>query len=232
MTSAEVHSADVHSADVPTADVPTADVKGPALRGGTAVALRRRRAGEAGFTLVEMVVAFAILAISMAYMSQIQNSALQKGAKARDLRDIRVMSDTVFRHAIYEIWQWQDGASSTADIWYGDFAGLKGQQRDQWRPFRLVFHKTKKMAAGNDPTGKVESLDSSDPTNSSTGTGTKSTGSTGGTSGTGSTDPAASSGEPIYVISLDVFTDDEGDKPALTLSTIVPVPESELEQDK
>lgn len=204
----------------------------------------RRRAGEAGFTLVEMVIAFAILAIAMAYMSQIQSSAVQQGAKARDLRDMRVMSDTVFRKLIYEIWRWQDGASSTADVWYGDVAGLKGPQRDLWRPFRLVFHKQQRMAAGNDPTGKIETLDSSDPDgtrstskpsgSSGRGSGTSGTGSgTSGTgSGSGSTDPASQSGEPVYVVSLDVFMSDENEQPDLTLRTIVPVPESELEQDK
>jgi prepilin-type N-terminal cleavage/methylation domain-containing protein len=214
--------------------VTSADAGVPAV-----AAPSRRRAGEAGFTLVEMVVAFAILAIAMAYMSQIQNSALQQGAKARDLRDMRVMSDTVFRKLIYEIWRWQDGASSTADVWYGDVAGLKGLQRDQWRPFRLVFHKQQRMAAGNDPTGKIETLDSSDPdgtrsTTRPTGSGTSGmgTGTSGTGSGTGSTDPATQSGEPVYVVSLDVFMSDENEQPDMTLHTIVPVPESELEQDK
>ncbi len=212
---------------------------------GRPASARRR---EGGFTLVEMLLAFAILAITMAYLIQTQTSALQMGGKARDLRDIRVMSDTVFRKALYEIWQWQDGQSSTADIWYGDFARLKGAQRDSWRPFRLVFHKQKRMAAGNDPTGKVEALDSNDAYSNSTTSGTtkKPTGSSGtgssgsGTSGSGTSgsggsaaaDAAASSGEPVYVVWLEVFTGDEAEKPDLTLRTIVPVPEVELEQDR
>ena len=194
---------------------------------------RSARRREAGFTLVEMLLAFAILAITMAYLIQTQTSALQMGGKARDLRDIRVMSDTVFRKALYEIWQWQDGQSSTADIWYGDFARLKGSQRDQWRPFRLVFHKQKRMAAGNDPTGKVESLESTDAYGSSTSTGTTPTPS--GSTGTGSssaTDAAPSTGEAVYVVWLEVFAGDETEKPDLTLRTIVPVPEVELEQDR
>ena len=191
-----------------------------------------------------MLLAFAILAVTMAYLIQTQTSALRMGAKARDLRDIRVMSDTVFRKALYEIWQWQDGQSSTADVWYGDFARLKGSQKDQWKAFRLVFHKQKRMAAGNDPTGKVETLDSSDPngtsksgsaTSGSSSGGSKSGGSTSGTgSGTagGSTDPANASGEPVYVVWLEVYTADDSEQPDLTLRTIVPVPEIELEQDK
>lgn len=198
--------------------------------------LARRRA-EAGFTLVEMLLAFAILAVTMAYLIQTQTSALQMGGKARDLRDIRVMSDTVFRKALYEIWQWQDGASSTADVWYGDFARLKGPQRDQWRPFRLVFHKQKRMAAGNDPTGKVEMLEATDTYGSTTsGTTSKPTSPSGsGSSGTGSSgtgDAASSSGEPVYLVWLEVFTGDEQETPDLTLRTIVPVPEVELEQDR
>ncbi len=182
-----------------------------------------------------MALAFAILAVVMAYLVETQTSALRLGGKARDLRDIRVMSDTVFRKALYEIWQWQDGQSSTADVWYGDFARLKGQQRDQWRTFRLVFHKQKRMAAGNDPTGKVESLDSSDPNGDgvTSGTSTKTPGSTtSGTTGSSSADPAASAGEPVYVVWLEVFTDDDAETPELTLRTIVPVPEIELEQEK
>jgi hypothetical protein len=185
-----------------------------------------------------MALAFAILAVVMAYLIEAQTSALRMGGKARDLRDIRVMSDTVFRKALYELWQWDDGSSNTADNWYGDFARLRGPQRDQWRTFRLVFHKEKRMAAGNDPTGKIETLDSgtdangtdtgtTSKTTSSTTTGSTSTGST-----SGSTDPAASSGEPVYVVWLEVFTDDDPETPELTLRTIAPVPETELEQDK
>jgi prepilin-type N-terminal cleavage/methylation domain-containing protein len=224
----------VISADAPSPPTPAAPVS------GARPANARRR--EGGFTLVEMLLAFAILAVTMAYLIQTQTSALRMGAKARDLRDIRVMSDTVFRKALYEIWQWQDGQSSTADQWYGDFARLKGSQKDQWKAFRLVFHKQKRMAAGNDPSGKVETLDASDPDGtaskgSSSGMSSGSSGSSGGSSsgsgaGTSGTDPANASGEPVYVVWLEVYTAEDSEQPDLTLRTIVPVPEIELEQDR
>lgn len=194
----------------------------------------RGRAGERGFTLVELLVAFAILAVAMAYMTQIQTRSLQLGAKARDLRDIRVMSDTVFRKFIYELFQTNDGYNGTGDVLYAQYAEIPSAQRDQWRQFRIVFHKEKRMAAGTDPTGGVPGLESStDGTTQGTGTSTGTgSGSTSGSGSGSSTTAADTSGEPVYVLSLEVFASDESEEPEVTLRTIVPVPAAELEESK
>lgn len=193
----------------------------------------RGRAGERGFTLVELLVAFAILAVAMAYMTQIQTRSLQLGAKARDLRDIRVMSDTVFRKLIYELFQTNDGYNGTGDVLYAQYAEIPSAQRDQWRQFRLVFHKEKRMAAGTDPTGGVAGLDSgTDGTTTGTGSTTGSGSTSGSGSGTGTTTTADATGEPVYVLSLEVFAGDESEEPDVVLRTIVPVPAAELEESK
>ena len=193
----------------------------------------RGRAGERGFTLVELLVAFAILAVAMAYMTQIQTRSLQLGAKARDLRDIRVMSDTVFRKLIYELFQTNDGYNGTGDVLYAQYAEIPSAQRDQWRQFRLVFHKEKRMAAGTDPTGGVAGLDSgTDGTTTGTGSTTGSGSTSGSGSGTGTTTAVDTTGEPVYVLSLEVFAGDESEEPDVVLRTIVPVPAAELEESK
>lgn len=190
------------------------------------------KAGERGFTLVEMLVAFAILAIAMAYMTQIQTRSLQLGAKARDLRDIRVMSDTVFRKFIYELFQTNDGYNGTGDVLYAQYAEIPSAQRDQWRQFRLVFHKEKRMAAGNDPTGGVPGFETgADGTGTGTGSKTGTGSGSGSGSGTGSTATGPdTTGEPVYVLSLEVFAGDESEEPEVVLRTIVPVPAAELEE--
>lgn len=222
------------SADAP----PPSSRVSPRCRAATRAGLRRPvprgptgRAGERGFTLVELLVAFAILAVAMAYMTQIQTRSLQLGAKARDLRDIRVMSDTVFRKFIYELFQTNDGYNGTGDILYAQYAEIPSAQRDQWRQFRLVFHKEKRMAAGTDPTGGVPGIETS--TNGSTlSSSTTQSGSTSG-SGTGtSTTTPDISGEPVYVLRLEVFTGEESEEPEVVLRTIVPVPPAELEESK
>jgi len=213
--------------------VTSADARAPARSGPGRRPVPRRpagRAGERGFTLVELLVAFAILAVAMAYMTQIQTRSLQLGAKARDLRDIRVMSDTVFRKFIYELFQTNDGYNGTGDILYAQYAEIPSAQRDQWRQFRIVFHKEKRMAAGNDPTGGVPGLEGTDGTTQ--GSTTSTTGSTSG-SGTGtSTTTPDISGEPVYVLRLEVYTGEESEEPEVVLRTIVPVPPAELEESK
>jgi prepilin-type N-terminal cleavage/methylation domain-containing protein len=207
----------------------------------SADALPRRRA-DAGFTLLEVMLAFAIVAIAMSFLALSQQQSFNSGAKALDLRDIRGMADTVFRRIVYEHWKWNDGDTGTADQWYAEFADIKGSQRDKWKVYRLVLHKRKGVVAGTDPSGRLDSLFSDEDfydrdrygeprsrrtttdTSSGTGTGTG----VGGSVAEGGT--GASAGEPAYLIALDVFLEGN-EEPETTLRSIVPVPESEREEE-
>lgn len=195
-----------------------------------------RRRGTRGFTLLEVLVAFAILALVVAAGTEVQYRAVEKGQKAVDLRELRVMADTVFRQVVYEYWKWSDGEVRTADQWYADFAGIpSGPKRDRWQVYKLVLHKRKGMVAGTDPSGGVEPLfeEGGTTTGTTTGSGSSSTGTgsgsgtgTGSSTGAGTDGDEEQTGEPAYLIELEVFFQDR-EEPELTLRSIVPVNDQE-----
>jgi prepilin-type N-terminal cleavage/methylation domain-containing protein len=192
---------------------------------------RRRPAGArgaGGFTLIEVAVAFAILAIVVSSISVALTQSLDVGVEALNLRDVREMSDTVFRKFVYELGKYTDGMTDTGDHAYGEWAGLKGTERDRWKIYRLVFHKKKGMAAGNDPSGQTGDLfgglAQDDDGRTTTGT------TTGGTTGTSGSD--AATGVEAYLLSLEVFyTGEESENPLVRLRTVVPVPREEQTED-
>lgn len=189
-----------------------------------------RRAAR-GFTLLELVFAFAILALAMVGLMESQVRSMDKGIKTLELRDLRVMADTVFRRIVYEITKWEDGQRGDAADWYADFAQVPpGPQRDRWRQYRLELRKRKGLVAGTDPSGSLGALfedtgttTSSPKTGTTTGTGTG----TGTGSTTGDSD-GSTTGEPAYMIELSVYFQDR-EEPELVLRSIVPVTQQELE---
>jgi prepilin-type N-terminal cleavage/methylation domain-containing protein len=181
----------------------------------------RRRPGtarEAGFTLLEVMVAFMILAIVLTAMNTVHVEAVRKGAIAVDYREAREGADTVFRKIVYEIDKpaWPDGRTFTFDDEYGALLGLKPHVRDRWRAFRGVLRKQPRMAAGSDPTGRTPGLvDTQDRREEERREARE------------GDDEASRTGEEVYLVSLDVFLGEEAQAPFLTLSTYVPMPESE-----
>src|SRR5262245_49976397 len=91
-------------------------------------------AGERGFTLLEVMCAFAILVLITGTMTISQHQAIEEGRSAVDLRELREAADTVFRRVLYEDGTptWRDGQTGTLDYYYGDFAQLRGMERDRW----------------------------------------------------------------------------------------------------
>jgi prepilin-type N-terminal cleavage/methylation domain-containing protein len=187
-----------------------------------------------GFTLLELVIAFAILSIVIVSAVEVQATSVTRAAKARDLRELRILADTVFRRIVYEDWKWQDGMRGTADEWYADFAGFSESAKHRWKIYRLELHKRKGMVAGTDPTGKTDALfsgesDTTTTTNPSSTSSTSGSSSTPGSSTTGGAeDPNV--GEPAYEIELDVFSD-ESEEPIFKLRSVVPVPDKEREEE-
>jgi type II secretory pathway pseudopilin PulG len=195
-----------------------------------------------GFTLLELVFAFAILALAIVGLMESQTKSMDKGVRTLELRDLRVMADTVFRRIVYEITKWDDGQRGDAADWYADFAQVPaGPQRDRWKRYRLELRKRKGLVAGTDPSGGLGALFEDAMT--STGTGSSGTGSSGtGSSGTGSSGTGsgtgsgstsggtegATTGEPAYMIELSVYFEDR-EEPELVLRSIVPVTQQELE---
>ena len=181
--------------------------------------------GARGFTLLEVLIAFAIMAIALALMTEAQTKAVNAGAMALDLRDIRGASDTVFRRFIYEITTVNDGDTAGLDTWYAEYIGLRGNLRDRWSTYRGVVHKQRGLAAGTDPTGKSQPLfEGQSGSNSSSSSSSSS-------SGTGPTADATAV-EEVYLLTLEVFHGTEEPDPVMTLRTIVPIPSSVLEGEK
>lgn len=205
-------------------------------------ALGARRPGTAaarGFTLIELIFAFAILAIAMTGLMESQAKSMDKGMRTLELRDLRVMADTVFRRIVYEQSKWDDGQRGDAAEWYADFAQIPpGPLRERWKMYRLELRKKKGLVAGTDPSGSLgalfEDTDASGRTTSSGTSGSSGSSGTSGTpgSGTGSSTDAAGvdvTGEPAYVIELNVYLLDR-EEPELTLRSIVPLSEDERKQ--
>ena len=186
-----------------------------------------------GFTLLEVVIAFSILAMVMAALAGVQTYSVNIGSKALDARDVREMSDTVFRRFIYELQNYTDGMQETGGKAYAEFAGVPRNERHRWDLYTLRYHKRKGMAAGTDPKGQTEDLfgtaskdETGKSSSSSSSSHSSSSSGTGGSSGSGSAD--ASTGVEAYLLSLEVFYTGQGtEEPLLTLSTVVPIPASE-----
>jgi prepilin-type N-terminal cleavage/methylation domain-containing protein len=176
-----------------------------------------------GFTLLEVMVAFSILAIVMTALSTVHVQAVKKGGLAVDYREAREGADTVFRRITYEIDKpdWPDGTNFTFDIEYGEYVGLPTHERDRWRAFRGVLRKQRRMAAGSDPSGITPGA-----VGDETGTSPEQRREAERERRPGEDDPT---GEEVYLVRLEVYLGEESEAstPFLTLSTFVPVPESE-----
>lgn len=193
---------------------------------------RGPRDGARGFTLLELVFAFAILALAIVGLMESQTKSMDKGGKTLELRDLRVMADTVFRRIVYESSKWEDGQRGDAADWYADFAQVPaGPQRDRWKQYGLQLRKKKGLVAGTDPSGGLTALfedggaSSSTTSGSSSGTGT---GTGTGSSSSSSESDGAATGEPAYLLELSVYFQDR-EEPELVLRSIVPVTKDELE---
>jgi hypothetical protein len=187
--------------------------------------------------------AFGILAVALSFLTIGEHQSMERGSQAVDLRDMRVMADTVFRRIVYEYWKWNDGDRGPGDQWYADFAGMRGTQKERWKVYSLVLRKRKGMVAGVDPSGRVGGLfeeedyydrdrygESASSTSGSGGTSSSGSGSTSGSGSAADASNDAASGEPAYRIELEVYLQDR-DEPEMVLSSIVPVPANERDEE-
>jgi hypothetical protein len=200
--------------------------------------VRRGLGRVCGFTLLEVMSAFAILTLMTGTITVVCYQAHEKGMRAVDLRELREAADTVFRVVLYEDGngKWQDGMTGTLDYHYGDFAHLRGAARDRWKAYGMEYHRRAMTAAGTVASGEADPLfnssrsrtGSNTRTTTGTGTGTTGTGTTGtgttgtGTTGTGTGATETSSGEVVWKITLRIFRTDEPDEDLLTLQTYLP----------
>lgn len=185
-----------------------------------------RRTG--GFTLLEVMCAFAILAMITSMITQTCHEAMDKGTRARDLRALREAADTVFRRLCYEDGRHNDGMRASLDEFYAGWAELSSIERDRWQPYVLEFRRRPRTAAGEAGASGAEPLgggtgSSSGRGSSGTGTGTGSSGTgTGSTSGSGSSDEDETEGVELMQLTLTIFHEDDPEEPLITLQTLLP----------
>src|SRR5687768_10186489 len=119
---------------------------------------RTASAAQRGFTLLEVMCAFAILAGLTAMVTAIWHQSIEQGERALNLRELREAADTLFRRILYEEQQHQDGDTGTLDVAYADWAGLKGAAMDRWSIYRYELRKQPKTAAGTTDAASDESI--------------------------------------------------------------------------
>lgn len=178
-----------------------------------------RRQEASGFTLLEVMCAFAILAIVSAFMVVLWTQSLDKAGTAIDRREMREIADSFFSRVLYEDTEHRDGDSGTMDIAYGQWADLPQARRDRYRDYRYVLEKRLVTAAGTSSTDS-----DAEPLFDSSRDGTESRGSTSTTTtgGTTSEEGDAAGGTNLWRVTLKIFRldDPQGEEnPLITLQT-------------
>ena len=171
-----------------------------------------------GFTLLEVLCAFAILAAltGMLTVNFVQN--VEKGVTALSHRELREAADTIFRKIIYEWEEYDDGSESTLDDIYGEFARLKGWERDRWAIYRYHLEKKEKTVVGVSDDTDESLFDSQN--DGSTSSSSSSSSSSSGSDSSADESADALPGIELVRIKLDIYrTDEDAERPLLTLVT-------------
>lgn len=103
---------------------------------------------EHGFTLLEVLLAFAILSVVTTLMSQIISFNVEKAVSAIDQREMRELADTVFGKILFEQTEHRDGDEGSIAVDYGKWAGLPQERADRYEIYRWRLVKREMMAAG------------------------------------------------------------------------------------
>ena len=125
--------------------------------------------GQQGFTLLEVMCAFAILAMITGFMASSWSSNMDKAGRSLVKRELREAADTCFRRILFEEEEHSNGLEVNLEDFYGDWAGFKGAEREKWRRYVLVLEKKSKLAVGTSQDGDVDSLFGETGENTSTG---------------------------------------------------------------
>ena len=174
----------------------------------------RRHSQERGFTLLEVLLAFAILSIVTTLMTEIISSNMERAADAIDKRELREIADTLFGRILFEQTEHRDGDEGSVAVDYGQWAVLPQSRADRYTMYRWRLKKTEMVAAGSgEDAGDAESLfgDSDDSSE---------------TSSESPTDEEASKANINLIrFTLTVYHQEEPGEPLVTLTRFLPPPE-------
>ena len=108
---------------------------------------RNHRSGRAsGFTLIEVMIAFAIFGIAVAWVVEIWTNSQDKAARAINDRELREYAGAFFTKFIYEH---NDGSPAEGTLQeYGDWAKLTTAESDRLRHYRYEFSRTQRAPVG------------------------------------------------------------------------------------
>ena len=176
-------------------------------------AKRPRR--NAGFTLLEVMLAFAILAVITGSLGQLIHENMIIAADAIDQREMREIADTIFGKFLFEQDEHRDGDEGSIAVEYGQWAGLPQERADRYAIYRWRLRKAEIVAAGTtDPNDDAESLTEDDNESSSS-------------SGSSEEDAADADKTSIKLIrfTLTVFREGSREDPLITLTRFLPPPE-------
>lgn len=172
---------------------------------------------QSGFTLLEVLLAFAILSILTTLMTETISSNMEKAADAIDKRELREIADTIFGRILFEQTEHRDGAEGSVSVDYGQWAGLPQSRADRYSMYRWRLRKTEMIAAGqSDEKGDAESLfGGSDEEETEE------------TSSSGSGDEASKASIKLIRFTLTLYHQEEPGEPLVTLTRFLPPPEFE-----
>ncbi len=175
-----------------------------------------------GFTLLEVMFAFAILAILTGTMAQMIHNNMEKAAAAIDQRELRELADTLFGKILFEQADHRDGDEGSIAVDYGQWAGLPQERADRYEIYRWRLRKTEMVAAGTtDPDDDEENLfgDDNDDEDSS------SSGGSGSGSGGSSVNEADKANVKLVRFTLTIYRQDDPDGELIVLTRFLPPPE-------
>ena len=114
---------------------------------------------QGGFTLLEVMCAFAILSTTLVLITGSFAQNIEKAIYAIDQREMRELADTVFGKILFEQQKHRDGDSGSMAVMYGEWAHLPQDRADRYREFHYSLSKKEYVAAGaTDPNSDAETL--------------------------------------------------------------------------
>lgn len=183
--------------------------------------MRRTRTGlttQAGFTLLEVMCAFSVLALVTTFMTEIWADGIEKAETAIDQREMREIADTVFGKILFEEQEHSDGQEDTLDNAYGRWAQLPPAKRDRYRDYRYVLEKKLTTVSGSgSEDGDAENMFANEDDDSSS-----------SSLSTEDEEGEGAAGVELWRYTMRIFHKDSGDEPLITLQTYRKPSESAL----